>query len=529
MERTLGRVSPAGDPRRRERLLTLVVALAALGIGIAGVLWRHGLGLGLTSDSTEYLSVAYNLAHGRGLVDFGGTPLVTWPPLYPVLVAAGILAGLPIMGAVGVINVGSLVATGVCAFRLARRTADEGVAILTTAAVVLAGAVTFVSSFAWSEPPYIALSLVTLWSYLRWRERGGWGRALGCGLAVTAAFLTRYGGVDLIAALALAALIEGPSPRRARTLADLRRDAGRPTMAARLRAGVMTGLVTGVGPALWVVRNLVVSHSAFGFRPPANEGLSYELVSYVHAFEAQLIGPLAVTTAFWLAASLGLGAGLTLYAFAHAEGAPTDRVVGRRTTLVLALYGIVFTIDSIYTSVATAIDRFDTRLMAPVVPVVLLLVGVLVGRSRSTWRRLGVTGLAVLALYQFSASAQTFVVAGGLPVPIPRADAGGLVRAVDRLAPSVGVITDVPSALWAFDPGRRIERAPLHEVYNSSLVLPLPRSFVRAVARHPVIYAYFGYPVSWTPQAMAAAGVRVRLLHQFPDGQEYLVGGSSGR
>src|SRR5919109_4018476 len=44
-------------------------------------------GAGVASDSTKYLSVAQNLLAGNGLYDHKGAPLLSWPPLYPILLA----------------------------------------------------------------------------------------------------------------------------------------------------------------------------------------------------------------------------------------------------------------------------------------------------------------------------------------------------------------------------------------------------------------------------------------------------------
>lgn len=44
-------------------------------------------GAGVSSDSTKYLSVAQNLLAGKGLYDHKGSPLLSWPPLYSILLA----------------------------------------------------------------------------------------------------------------------------------------------------------------------------------------------------------------------------------------------------------------------------------------------------------------------------------------------------------------------------------------------------------------------------------------------------------
>ena len=60
--------------------------LAVLAILLCGMVTSK-YGAGVSSDSTKYLSVAQNLLEGNGLVDHKGAPLLSWPPLYSMLLA----------------------------------------------------------------------------------------------------------------------------------------------------------------------------------------------------------------------------------------------------------------------------------------------------------------------------------------------------------------------------------------------------------------------------------------------------------
>jgi len=54
-------------------------------------------GAGVASDSTKYLSVAQSLLEGKGLYDHRGSPLLSWPPLYSIVLAGlGLLPGLDV-------------------------------------------------------------------------------------------------------------------------------------------------------------------------------------------------------------------------------------------------------------------------------------------------------------------------------------------------------------------------------------------------------------------------------------------------
>src|SRR5688572_18905883 len=63
-------------------------------------------GAGVSSDSTKYLSVAQNVLTGNGLYDHKGSPLLSWPPLYPILLAGlSLLTGLDVFVAGWYFNV----------------------------------------------------------------------------------------------------------------------------------------------------------------------------------------------------------------------------------------------------------------------------------------------------------------------------------------------------------------------------------------------------------------------------------------
>jgi Dolichyl-phosphate-mannose-protein mannosyltransferase len=45
------------------------------------------LGAGVSTDAAIQMSTAENLLHGKGFIDFAGRPFVSWPPLYPLILA----------------------------------------------------------------------------------------------------------------------------------------------------------------------------------------------------------------------------------------------------------------------------------------------------------------------------------------------------------------------------------------------------------------------------------------------------------
>ncbi|HXF83875.1 MAG TPA: hypothetical protein VNK49_00660 [Anaerolineales bacterium] len=70
------------------------LAVVAMILGWANT-YRYGAGM--ASDSIKYLAVAENLLAGNGLFDHRGSPLLSWPPLYSMILAGlGLLTGLDV-------------------------------------------------------------------------------------------------------------------------------------------------------------------------------------------------------------------------------------------------------------------------------------------------------------------------------------------------------------------------------------------------------------------------------------------------
>jgi hypothetical protein len=82
--------------------LSTLAVIAMILCGIATVKY----GAGVSSDSTKYLSVAQNLVAGNGLYDHKGAPLLSWPPLYSMILAGlSLLTGLDVFVAGWYFNV----------------------------------------------------------------------------------------------------------------------------------------------------------------------------------------------------------------------------------------------------------------------------------------------------------------------------------------------------------------------------------------------------------------------------------------
>ena len=145
----------AGPRPRRTLLAGLAVAALA---GLIAAAWAPR-SPGFTTDSESYLDVARNLAAGDGMVqrivDFWRPalpdPLGLWPPLYPALVAATSVAGVPPEPAARAVSIAAFVVFALALHRLARRVLPPGPALAATAVALLTPGVARAGVMAWSS------------------------------------------------------------------------------------------------------------------------------------------------------------------------------------------------------------------------------------------------------------------------------------------------------------------------------------------------------------------------------------------
>jgi hypothetical protein len=210
-----GKPGARGAATHQDGLLTALCAAIAVGLGIVAT-WQ---GPGLSIDSVNYLSTGINLADGRGLLMLHDQALTIFPPGVPILAAAGELVGIggePMLRVVSVASFGAMVLLGNA---LLRRVVDHrGVVLGATALLAVAVPLLTISKMAWSEPPFIVVTLLFLLALGDLWERGTIGRRDVVRLAalVWVAFVIRYVGISLLGVGGLAMLLAvRPLDRRA--------------------------------------------------------------------------------------------------------------------------------------------------------------------------------------------------------------------------------------------------------------------------------------------------------------------------
>lgn len=241
----------------------LVAAFSLAGAGIALLATPHGPGI--APNSVVYLSAAEHLRAGEGFLALrqqGGVgPLAHYPPLFPLLIAAGGLTGLPLAEAGRWLNALAFTAAALLLGGLIRQAGGSlsralaGIALFVTAVQSLE-----IFAFLLSEGVFVALLLLSLWAlarHLRTESRG----ALAAAAAFMAmAVLTRYAGAAFGAAGALAILVLGTAPPRARWV----------------RASLF-GVASILPMGLWMIRNMLNTETA------ANRHMAFHAVTMEQA------------------------------------------------------------------------------------------------------------------------------------------------------------------------------------------------------------------------------------------------------
>ncbi len=267
------------EVRRARWLRAAPWVLGLLAVGVALFATVRGPGVG--PDSCHYLSMAENIAAGRGIVtsitgfsrDGDTAPLSGWPPLYPATIAALRFAGIPLELAarlVGALGFGALVLLTSLAAREvenelagATRRAFLPPHVLAVMLCLTWVPILYRATWALSDVPFVCLAMLSVYACIR-AERAGAAAARWAALAAAAAALsslTRYLGAATV--LSFGGWLWWRA-RRARLLS--------------LRTAIALAALAAAPLALWFVRNAVLTDRLlYGHAPRSPEGVPLEV------------------------------------------------------------------------------------------------------------------------------------------------------------------------------------------------------------------------------------------------------------
>jgi hypothetical protein len=385
------------------------------------------------------------------------------------------------------LSFGAIVALG---HALLRHTVSRSAIVFSaTGLLALSPVLLGISKMAWSDPPFIVVSLVFLLVLARVWERHELTTADSLKLAALCwiAFLLRYAGIALIATGG-AALLISLRPFGWRVLGRV----------------VVFGVAASAVPLLWMARNHAIDGTLLGPRLASPDSLGFVLRRTVSTFDEWLRPSTALgyVIAIVVAAAV-LARWLLIASRDTLADPPPDRV--RATLWCCALFAVVYVVYLTAAFLHTAFGFPDSRYLSPVyVPlVVLVATGVdVLWRSR------------VLRPLRYAAAAALFaVVAGQVVTSIgdtreaaaegtgfnrPRFTRSGVAASVahvvDTATTPVVLYSNNPNALWAATGVQPIHFSPREVGPRNQPIAGQLDAFVQAVACSPnpvylVVYA----------------------------------------
>ena len=228
-------------PAPRPNITLLLAAAAALGAALA-LARQIPYGAGLHWDSIIYVTVARNLLAGAGFSDYTGHTYVSWPPLYPLLLAVASLDVLDPLDVAGPLNAALFgITIFVVGQYLRRRLESRFLVVWAALSIALAAPLAGLASYAFTGTAFILLVTLTLVRTDAFLAEGRTSSLVWAGVWAALAWQTRLVGGALSAAVAVMLLWQ----RGARPARRVRRAAG-------------FSLLAGAPMALWLLRNRLV-------------------------------------------------------------------------------------------------------------------------------------------------------------------------------------------------------------------------------------------------------------------------------
>lgn len=201
---------------RPDRFTLFLIAVALLGAGL--VLARQvTYGVSLHWDSFEHISTARSLLAGGGLFTPWGAPYEWWPPLFPMLLAAGSFGIFDPQDVAGPLNAVCFGLTVLVAGHWLRRHLRSRLLVVWGClAIALALPVAWIAAWAMSEAPFIlftTLALTRTSAFVREPRRS---TLLWAAVFTALACLTRYMGIAVVVTVVLILLFQNAATMRAK-------------------------------------------------------------------------------------------------------------------------------------------------------------------------------------------------------------------------------------------------------------------------------------------------------------------------
>ena len=438
----------------RTRTVVFGPLLVVLVTSLALLLLATPYGLGVSPDSTQYLSAAENFLRGDGLRvhwwDEGTQPLTHFPPGFVILLSFLTGLGLTADLSARLINSLALVTSALLAFALTRKASGSATAgLFGAAAVVLARDFMAAHAMIWSEPTFVALMLGALLATTRAVETGRMTPVVLAAMLVGLSGLTRYVAPAVVGACMLALLTAGASSLRQR----VQRTFALGVVASLPLAALMAFNASQAGAA---------TNRELAFHPPGQAEFTSALAT---AYYWVMPLDMPLWTRFVIFVAVGWAGAFLLRAIMQSrrEG-PQVQPEARYARIVLALCCICYLAFLLVSlTLFDAQSTPDRRLLLPVLPpfTVLVVAGLSDAIRVPARRRASVALGAVLSIALLLSLAQWIVESrrDGLGYSAPVWKQSALIAAVRSMGPNTTIFSNAPGAIL-FHTGREVLGIP---------------------------------------------------------------------
>jgi hypothetical protein len=312
-------------------------------------------GIGASTDTVTYLSVARSLLKGRGFVGMDGTPMVEFPPLYPFMLSVAI-AVLPVSPLEAVRWV-SIVSAGWCSglaivlvLSLLRTFLTKAIGLLL---VLFALPLWSVYVMGWSEPPFIALNLLLIYALSYCICHPVTKNVVWASVLTALGTLTRYMGVVSVAVGAAGLMLANSLPRQ-----------------VKYKYLLEYSLLSLLPLTLWLVRNYILSGTLMGERVPSARTFWTNWQDCCRVVDGWFFPGAAVVII-----PLMVG-GLILSWMAYRCTAERTQKTRYAVLFLVGLCVVVYVVVLLGSASRVAFDALDDRLLSPIyVPLLLLVLG----------------------------------------------------------------------------------------------------------------------------------------------------------
>ncbi len=384
----------------RKHSRTLIFSLLYAALAFAAIYVMSSGGLGLSSDSENYLITADRFAQGR----WGDAINPIWPPLYPLTVAAvGFAGSAEPIAAARIVSILSYLILVVAVFLVGLRLQGKSVAHLSAVSVLCLASLIYVHCFCWSETLYTMFSvLFFLWltSFLKSAPEGRSGHLIWAAIFAGLGSVTRFVGISLVATGILSILLLGeyrPWSRKLKRTLVFALVAGVPLLLHYSACFLRYGLA---GKTQFPSKFTFWHQSLLWFSTIYHDFLSFDLGFWKYVFFFGF-------GSLWLWLQIVFLAGAAALLVAAFGSRPPATLSGSNLTprLAMLLYLVLYSGIILYVGSTVAIDPVGSRFTVPLYPIILLLV---ISGFSSGYRRLAHRGKRNLALALVIACAGSF-------------------------------------------------------------------------------------------------------------------------